>query len=156
MFLSKIFCVQSTGYPANQPQAFSQLAGRWLSSNGIMKMMVVALVMTLWLDERGNIMSWPSCNVHLQMRIHPTSSDLQPWNRPDAWKEQNFSLSLLWNIQEKVVKLWSIRVWWSSLFNLQCCFFVYKIFIGPMCTWGPIIGLQTLSVQDLFDPSWWP
>ena len=28
--------------------------------------------------EGGNSMSWPSCKVHLQMRIHPTSSDLQP------------------------------------------------------------------------------
>ena len=28
-----------------------------------------------------NSMSWPSCKVHLQMRRHPTSSDLQPWNR---------------------------------------------------------------------------
>ena len=31
--------------------------------------------------ERENSMSWPSCKVHLQMRIHPTSFDLQSWNR---------------------------------------------------------------------------
>ena len=34
--------------------------------------------------ERENSMSWPSCKVHLQMRIHPTSFDLQSWNRQYA------------------------------------------------------------------------
>ena len=40
--------------------------------------------------------------------------------------------------------------------TLKCHFAMsnqHNIIIGPMCTWGPIIGSQCLSVQELFDLS---